>query len=263
MKILARSYGWRHLMRALGYAIPDATPAGPPRPEPLHDGAALYSRHAAAAQDLGDGALDWIRAVARKHPASNAADVARFVEARLTAERAAPALPLCADELTLAAGETVPLPAELLAAVQDACQAALITADPELERARTAFVRRFIAALFERQLLLVERGRPGQHATVGVDAYSLVCSQKHEAQRRLARVGHLAFAPGEGGQDLAEQLESLFAELTGHAPPDTGERTRARCADAVARVRGIVGAVLGDEIKAPASEQAIEAGGAR
>ncbi len=151
------------------------------------------------------------------------------------------------DELVLANGATVPVPPALLEAIQDACPGKLIAGDAGLEAGRTAFVRRFLAALFAHRLLLVERGRPASKETVNLDAYSLVCSQKHEAQERLHRIGHLALAEGEGGHDLAEQLESLFAELTGHAPPDTAESARARIGDAIARVRGIVAAVLGEQ----------------
>lgn len=99
-----------------------------------------------------------------------------------------------AGEHRLATGETLPVPPELLAAIQDACPEP-IDADPALAAGRTAFARRFVAALFARDLLLVTRGRPNSKETVGVDAYSLVCSQKHALQAQLAALARPHAAP--------------------------------------------------------------------
>jgi hypothetical protein len=128
------------------------------------------------------------------------------------------AVDLFATEAQLPTGETVAIPPELLEAVRAAC---IIPADDDgsLAAGRDAFMRRFLAELFNRGALVISRGKSSSRETVGLDAYTLVCSQKHSLQARMASIvrvirGELGLSHGE----LADAIDELLATLTGHAP---------------------------------------------
>jgi hypothetical protein len=141
------------------------------------------------------------------------------------------AVALFAGEFTLPGGETVAVPDALTQAIADA------SADPidesDLGMARTAFGERLVQAMFARGLIMVPRGRPASRMTVDIDAYSLVCMQKHALQHRLAAIAMLfrgGLEPDQG--ELLEDFRVLADVLGGHRPTvlpgDDFERARQR-----------------------------------
>lgn len=121
-------------------------------------------------------------------------------------------------------GEILPLPDALWTAADAAIATTRAARDGDPEAACRRFVGAFVEELHKAGFILVTHGRPESTQTVGVDAYSLICAAKYDAERRLASIAQLAngwpggVAAGASGP-IVDQLGRAVLALAGRSPP--------------------------------------------